>query len=106
MDPITIDFDAQPPPGYVTESPDVAYWAEKAMFDHLRAMSMDEKLEHIKSFWRAAHSLHIAGLAHLYPDASRDELELRAAEIRLGKETVSALLAAGVRLPWARHEAS
>jgi hypothetical protein len=96
-----IDFAAEAPPGYVTQ-PDVAYWAEKAMFDHLRSMPMDEKLEHIKSFWRAAHSLHIAGLAHRFPDASPEELELRAAEIRLGKETVAALLEAGIRPPWER----
>lgn len=93
-----IDFDAMPPAGYVAE-PGVEYWAERAMFDHLRAMTMDEKIAHISSFLDSVQRLHIAGLAHHFPHATRDELELRSAEIRLGKETVAALRAAGAPVP-------
>lgn len=97
-----LDFEAKPPAGYAMQ-PGVENWAEGAMFAHVRAMTMEEKLEHIAEFWRIGHRVRIAGLALRFPDATEDELELRAAEIRLGKETVAALLAAGVPPPWTRR---
>jgi len=94
MDPHdVIDFKAQAPPGYVTQSPDTAYWAERLMFERLAAMSATETIAGIRGFHRAAFRIQISGLARQYPDATPAELELRAAELRLGHDIVGRILA-------------
>jgi hypothetical protein len=95
MDPHEpVDFKAQAPPGYVTQSPDTAYWAERLMFERLAAMSAAETIAGIRGFHRSAYRIQLSGLARQYPDATPAELELRAAEIRLGREVVQRIIAA------------
>ena len=96
-----IDINAKPPPGYFDEH-ELDPWAEPAVFARLRAMTMDEKMEDIARFLEIAHRAHIADLARQFPQDSLDQLEMRAAEIRLGKEAIAALLAAGAEPPWRR----
>ena len=100
MDPHDdIDFKAQAPPGYVTQSPDTAYWAERAMFAHWASMSAAETIEGIRGFHRAAFRIQLSGLARQYPDATPAELELLAAELRLGRDVVERIRATQAVVP-------
>jgi hypothetical protein len=95
MDPHDpIDFKAQAPPGYVTQSPDTAYWAERLVFARLAAMSATETIAGIRGFHRSAYRIQLSGLAREYPDATAAELEILAAELRLGRDVVQRILAA------------
>jgi hypothetical protein len=78
----------EPPPGYKTQSADTAYWAEKILFDHWRALEPWEKARKIDDLCRAAHRVTLVGLRQRHPGASETELELRAAALRLGNDLV------------------
>ena len=100
MDPHdAIDFKAQPPPGYVTQSRDTAYWAERLMFERLAAMTPQEKIAAIGEFHCAAYRIQLGALARLYPHATARELELLAAERRVGRDLVERVLAAEALAP-------
>ena len=94
-----IDFKAQAPPGYVTQSPDTAYWAERLMFERLAAMSSQEKIAAIREFHCAAYRIQLSALARQYPRATPRELEIRAAERRVGRDVVERVLAAEALAP-------
>lgn len=82
----------QAPPDYVLQSRDPAYWAEQAQFEHWRSMTIQEKGALLERWNAAVHELHLHGLRELYPHASEQELELRAAAARYGRELVRDLL--------------
>jgi hypothetical protein len=90
MDPSIVR--ESPPPGYVTQSPDTAYWVEKLMFERWAAMSVDEKIDVIRQTCRGAHHLTLAGLSARHPTSSAEQLELMAAELRIGADAVRRLL--------------
>jgi hypothetical protein len=77
-----------PPPGYRTQSEDTSYWAERLLFDHWRALSPVEKAEIGRQACLALHQGLIAGLRVRHPNASDDELELRAAIAKYGADTM------------------
>jgi hypothetical protein len=63
-------------------------WAEELQFAHWRRLSLSEKAGIVSDLCRAAHRVSIAGLKLRHPAAGEEELELRAACMRLGRETV------------------
>ncbi|MCP3994192.1 MAG: hypothetical protein GY722_03880 [bacterium] len=88
-------------PGYRTQSRDTDEWAERIQFDHWRQMETWEKARLVTSLTRSLHRLSLAGLRHRFPDASAEELELRAAYARLGPELFAST---GLRLPGTEGE--
>ena len=78
----------EPPEGYVTQSPDTSYWAERILVEHWRSQEPWEKARDIDDLTRWAFQLQIAGLRLRHPSASESELELRAAGLRLGRDVV------------------
>jgi len=88
---------ATPPPGYRTQSEDTSYEVELVLFERWRSMDPGEKAGLIGDASEALLELGLAGLEQRLPDASRHELELRAAAQRYGKELVHDRL--GVEVP-------
>ncbi len=86
-----------------TQSRDTEPWAEARLFEHWRGLAPWEKAEIVTDLCRAAEELQLAGLAARFPDADEEELRLRAACLRLGRETVEAVL--GRPLPFAPDDA-
>lgn len=82
---------AEPPPGYRTQSPDTSYWAERILIEHWRGLQPWEKVLRMADLSRAAHEWHIAGLRIRHPRATEEELELRAAALRLGDDVIQRL---------------
>lgn len=80
------DYDAKPPPGYVTQSPDTAYWAEKLLFDRWRELEPWEKAAIADDLTRFSHQMRAIGLRQRYPTATQVELDEMAARERLGDE--------------------
>lgn len=56
------------------------------MDEHYRSMSPAEKIRAVREAWYTARELALAGLRLDYPGESDEQLELRWAERRLGKE--------------------
>ena len=84
--------------GYRPQSRDTTREADLRMFAVWRALDGTRKLELLSEHCRALHRLSVAGLAARYPDASAEELELRAACLRVGRDVVERLT--GVVLEW------
>ena len=77
------------PPGYRMQSEDGEPWVERALIAEWQRVSPTEKLAMVAAATRALHELHLRGLQLQYPEADSEELELRAACRRLGRELVS-----------------
>jgi hypothetical protein len=75
-----------------TQSPDTEPWAEAKLFEYWRGLQTWEKAEIVTDLCKATEELSLAGLAARHPDASEQELHLRAACLRLGRETVEQVL--------------
>jgi hypothetical protein len=67
---------------------DTDAWAERILFDHWRSLDSVAKLRIVSEHSIALQRLSIAGLAMRYPDDSEEDLELRAACLRLGRDVV------------------
>jgi hypothetical protein len=65
-----------------------------------RRMTPREKAAQLTALCRAAHRLHLAGLRMRHPEASQEELEWRAACIRMGREVVERIRP--WRVEWSR----
>lgn len=81
-------MNSTPPTGYVLQSPDSSYWAERLQFEHWRQLDDVAKSEGVRTLCLRMHALHLLGLRDLHPNADERELELRAAALRLGAEFV------------------
>ena len=73
-------------PDYLTQSSDTSIVAERIQFDCYRALTPAEKVEVILDLCRVGRELSRAGLRMRHPGASSEELELREAGLRLGRE--------------------
>jgi hypothetical protein len=73
--------------GYRTQSRDTAEWADRMQFDHWRTMTPVEKFALVDALCEDARRL-----AQRHPDADPEELRLREACQRLGRETVERVL--------------
>lgn len=71
-----------------TQSSDTTEDAENVRFDILRRMSFPDKAHLVRELTLGVQRLAFAGLRERYPDASDDEIWLRLAARRLGRETV------------------
>ena len=76
----------QPPPGYRTQSEDTSYEIECMLFDRRRSMEAWEKLELASALIRTTRRLAHVGLRERWPNATEQELQLRAAAPHLGRE--------------------
>lgn len=73
--------------------------AAAAVMDALwRAMPGEEKLALADRWSRELIELSLVGLAQRYPNDSREQLELRAAHVRYGRELMERLT--GTRFDW------
>jgi len=77
-----------PPPGYVTQSRDTSYWAERMLIEHWRTLEPWEKAREVSSLTAAAHRIALQGLRQRHPGASEEELALLSAAQRLGSDVV------------------
>ena len=89
-------------PGYYPQSRDTDEWAERIQFAHWRRLEPWEKAHLVGRLCEAAHRVHLLGLSQRFPRASQEELELRAACIRLGARVVEQVL--GRRLSFDHEE--
>ena len=69
-----------------TETNDTEPWAEKLLFDHWRSLSSVEKWDIMSEASIAVEQLSIDGMRGRYPDDSEDDLRLRAAALRIGRD--------------------
>jgi hypothetical protein len=76
------------PSGYVLQSDDSSYAAERAQFDFWARMSDAEKARAMRQLLARAARLQERGLRQIHPHADEREIFLRAAVLRLGSETV------------------
>ena len=74
---------------YRPQSRDAQPWAEELLFQQWRGMSPLEKARLLTQLCQSLHRLTLAGLEARYPDADEEELELRAAALRLGPELMA-----------------
>lgn len=73
---------------YCPQASDTREDVDRAMFERLRAMTPLERLQVAMASYAAAERLSIAGLRLRHPDAGEDELRMRAAALRLGRDTM------------------
>jgi hypothetical protein len=83
-----VDRTSQPPPGYVLQSGDTSYVAERAQFDHWAALDEAAKARAVRRLVARAALLQRRGLHQCYPLADEREIELRAAALRVGTDVV------------------
>lgn len=76
----------QAPAGYRTQSADTSVWAERLLFEHLRALGPQETAEMIGAACRMMDELLLAGLRRDHPGESAETLALRAAHLKYGSE--------------------
>ena len=69
-----------------TETNDTEPWAKKLLFDHWRSLSSVEKWDIMSEASIAVEQMSIEGLRGRYPDESEEDLRLRAAALRIGRE--------------------
>ena len=74
---------------YRTQSADTDPRIEAMLFERLRRLSPVDKVAMIRQACRAAETWKRAGLRHQDPDASEEDLRIRAGVLRLGPELVS-----------------
>lgn len=65
---------------------DTASWASKAQFEYWASLDSVAKMQIVAEHSVALQELSIAGLRERYPEADDEELELRAAALRLGED--------------------
>ncbi len=81
----------KPPHGYKVQSPDTEYWAEKLLFEHWRCLTPRETAAVLTDLAASVHHLCLMGLRDQHPDLTEEELELKAAALRLGRERILAM---------------
>lgn len=69
-------------------SRDTEPWAERLLLDHWRSLDSVAKLRIVSEHYQALKRLSMTGLALRYPDDSEEDLELRAACLRVGRDVV------------------
>ncbi len=79
------------PPGYRTQSNDTPFAIEQLLIAAWRRMEPWEKAARLVQCCSALERLELAGLRRRHPDACEEELRLRSAARRLGRETVAAV---------------
>lgn len=75
-------------PGYRTQSPDTSYEAEQVQLARLRAMSMAERFELLRSLILFTDSVARAGIRLRHPNADEREIGLRSLALRLDAESM------------------
>jgi hypothetical protein len=81
----------QAPPGYRTQSADTSVWAERLLFEHLRALGPRETAAMIGEACRLMDELLLAGLRRDHPGEDQAMLALRAAHLKYGSRLVEQL---------------
>ena len=71
---------------------------ERLRFEHWRSLDSVAKLRILSEQSIALHRLSFAGLTERYPDASEEELQVRAACQRYGRDVVERCT--GIKLEW------
>ena len=71
-----------------TLSRDTAPWAERILCEHWRCLDSVAKLRIVSEHYLALQRLSMTGLALRYPDDSEEDLALRAACLRVGRDAV------------------
>lgn len=77
---------------------DTEPWARDLLVERWRAMTPTEKLAVMSAHSIALQEMSIAGLRRRHPHDSEEDLELRAAVLRVGAEVVERVT--GKRLSW------
>ena len=73
---------------YKPQSLDTSEKIDRLQFARYREMSVDEKLKIVADLNAMVQNIAFAGMRERYPNASDDEVWLRLASLRLGRETV------------------
>ena len=76
----------EPPPGYVTQSPDTDYWTERAQFEYWASLEPIERVELYRKLCREEFEQRMQRLRELHPNATDEELRWRDAAQRYGRE--------------------
>jgi len=63
-------------------------WAERIVLAQVRAMEPLDRLERMEELNRAAREIAYSGLRARHPDADEQELRLREAALRLGRDAM------------------
>jgi hypothetical protein len=61
-------------------------WADRIVTEHVRAMEPIERIARMDDMYRAAEEMARSQLAERYPDAPEDEIKLRLAALRYGRD--------------------
>lgn len=67
-------------------------WAEDVQHAYWRTLTLEQKLAIVDGICRSVDEVSRAGLRLRHPDADDEELELRAACMRIGRQAVEAVL--------------
>lgn len=70
------------------------------LLEHLRSLTAEDKLALVGGACASARELQLAGMRHLFPDASDEELEFKVHAKRIGVEHMARLV--GADHPWLR----
>lgn len=73
---------------YKPQSLDTSEEIDRLQFARYREMSVDEKSQIVSELNEMVQRLAFAGMRERYPNATDDEIWLRLASLRLGRETV------------------
>jgi hypothetical protein len=73
---------------YKPQSLDTSEKVDRLQFARYREMSVDEKLSIVADLNAMVQRIAFEGMRRRHPDASDDEIWLRLAAVRLGRETV------------------
>ena len=73
---------------YQPQSRDTSEAADRIQFDLLRRMTPNERAQRMAELTRMVQQLAFAGMRARYPEATDDEIWLRLAAQRLGRETM------------------
>lgn len=81
----------EPPPGYRLQSPGTEYWAEQLQFEYWRSLAPHEMAAIVSDLNATVHRLSLAGLREQHPALTEEDLELKAAALRVGRDAVLAI---------------
>jgi hypothetical protein len=73
------------------QSPGTEYWAERLQFEYWRSLAPHEMAAIVSELNATVHRLSLAGLREIHPTLSEEELELKAAALRVGRDAVLAI---------------
>lgn len=76
------------PPGYVLQSDDTTYAAERAQFEYWAGLDEGARVHALRELVARAAELQKRGLRLHHPDDDERTIELRAAALRIGAESV------------------